>query len=72
MLGLADLKASLPADMELRVGTCVTVGAGKGVSINGTVIQCGFLSTTTTVGNPVAVLRCGPVWLCLGDIRTQP
>lgn len=72
LLGLTDLKGALPADMELRIGTCVSVTAGKGVNINGTVIQCGFLGTTTTVGNPVAVLRFGPVWLCLGDVRTQP
>jgi len=71
-LGLDDVRAALPADMDLRIGTAVAVTAGVGVSINGTVIQCGFLDTTTTIGQPVAVLRCGSVWLCLGQVQTQP
>lgn len=74
MLGLADLKSALPADTEVRIGMAVLAadGVSTAVSVSGSVIQCGFIATTTTVGNPVAVLRCGPIWLCLGDVRTQP
>ena len=71
-LGLGDLRATYPADMELRIGVAVAVPAGVGVSINGATILCGFLHTTTTIGQPVAVLRCGSVWLCLGQVQTQP
>lgn len=72
LLGLTDLKGAIPADMEMRIGTAVAVGAGIGVSISGAVIQCGFLDTTVVIGQPVAVLRCGPIWLCLGQVQTQP
>jgi hypothetical protein len=71
---LTDVAGSLPPDTGLRIGVAVLApdGVSTAVTVSGQLVDCGFLDTTVTIGNPVALLRCGPTWLCLGQIQTQP
>jgi hypothetical protein len=75
MTVLTDVAGALPPDTGLRIGMAIlaTDGVSTAVQVAGSTVDCGFLGgTLTTIGQPVALLRCGPTWLCLGQIQTQP
>jgi len=44
------------------------------VRVAGQKIPCGFLDAPAayTIGQPVAMLRCGATWLALGQVQAQP
>lgn len=68
-----ELMGVLPPDTNLRIGLARSDGSTITVEVAGNVIQCGFLDpATVTADTPVAVLRFGATWLCLGRIVTQP
>jgi hypothetical protein len=71
---LSTLQSTYPPDTGVRVGMADldTDGVTVIVLVDGQPVDCGFLDTTTSPGNPVALLRCGPTWLCLGQIQVQP
>lgn len=68
-----ELAGALPPDTNMRIGIARSDGVTITVEVAGNVIQCGFLDpATVTADTPVAVLRSGSTWLCLGRIITQP
>jgi len=68
-----ELAGAMPPDTNLRIGIARSDGGTITVEVAGNVIQCGFLDpATVTADTPVAVLRFGSTWLCLGRIITQP
>lgn len=74
MSALTDLAGAIPPNTGMRVGWAEldTDGVTIIIKVANKQIDCGFLNTTVTAGQPVALLRSGPSWLCLGQIQVQP
>lgn len=68
-----ELAAALPPNTNMRIGLARSDGGTITVEVAGNVVQCGFLDpATVTADTPVALLRFGSTWICLGRIVTQP
>jgi hypothetical protein len=74
MSALTDVEGALPPNTGMRIGVAALAADAVTiiVKVSGQTVDCGFLDSTVTVGQPVALLRCGPTWLCLGQIQAQP
>lgn len=73
MTATQDLQSTYPPNNAVRVGTVVSSSEGViSVSVQGEIIQCGYLNTTGLLyeGGPVAVVRGEASWLALGMVST--
>jgi hypothetical protein len=67
---------ALPPNTSMRIGVAALDADGVTIIVRvaGQKIPCGFLDAPAayTIGQPVAMLRCGATWLALGQVQAQP